>query len=236
MDIELWDGASKAIIDPRGAWLTNLSDDQGDILFPRRSLKTATGETKLRGGCHVCLPNFGPGGESDQSQHGFGRDMGWTVSDRTDSSVLLELDRGKGDYEKMSAELSYQLSEYALMVTLDVTNGDERDLRIAPAFHPYFMILGTGDVLINGKKQSLDDIAEAQFISGQEQQLHLPGRSFTLYSQQLPTWAMWTDQLGSYICVEPSVGGFTFLNDQPAPEEVLRPDETKTYILKMQWR
>src|SRR5688572_18264108 len=117
MEIELWNGSAKAIIDPRGAWLTNLSDDHGDVLFPKRRLKAPDGTIKDRGGCHVCLPNFGPGGSSGLPQHGFGREMVWTTSEQFDNSVVFSLSSGRDGYENLSSVLRYRLDEGSLSIT-----------------------------------------------------------------------------------------------------------------------
>lgn len=234
MEIELWSGSTKAIIDPQGAWLTNLSDEKGDVLFPKRVLKTTTGETKQRGGCHVCLPNFGPGGDSGLPQHGFGREMAWEVSDKTESSVLLELPQGNDSYKMLSAELSYQLGERSLIITLDVKNEGEEAFRVAPAFHPYFAVLGKGQVKVNGEVQLLDELNETVFITGNNQLLETPTRTFSLESTHLSTWARWTDLLGAYICVEPTADGYAFLKTA-TNAEMLHPEMMKSYAMKIEW-
>lgn len=236
MEIELWNGGAKAIIDPRGAWLTNLSDDFGDVLFPKRSLKTADGQAKARGGSHVCLPNFGLGGDSGQPQHGFGRTVDWEVSDKTESSVLLTLREGEGDYAAMSSLLTYQLSEQNLLMTLEVTNNGSENLRVAPAFHPYFAALGDAEVKISGENYPLDELAETVFISGNAQELQTQNRVVNLASDTLTTWALWTDQLGEYVCVEPTLGGNLFVEPTPQEDEILHPGETKTYAASIAWR
>jgi glucose-6-phosphate 1-epimerase len=138
MEIELFNGSAKAIIDPRGAWLTNLSDDYGDILYPKRTLVAGDGTKKARGGSHVCLPNFGPGGDSGQPQHGFGRVMDWEVTDTTAASAMLTLAHGNNDYANLSALLTYHLESQSIIMTLEVTNDGAADMRLAPAFHPHF--------------------------------------------------------------------------------------------------
>lgn len=236
MEIELWSGNTKAIIDPRGAWLTNLSDDRGDILFPKRSLKNSEGITKLRGGCHVCVPNFGPGGESGQPQHGFGREMNWTIQERTESTVALVLEHGSKGYESLRSVLRYSLGNSMVAMTLELINNGEGAVRVAPAFHPYFAIIGGTTVLLDGEKMLLEDLSETRFISGGTQELTLPNRRLILRSKHLSVWAQWTDQLGPYVCVEPTVGGYAFLNAKPGNEEILRPGNSKEYSLEVEWR
>jgi len=56
----------------------------------------------------------------------------------------------------------------------------------------------------------------------------------TLTPKNLSTWAIWTDQLGPYVCVEPTFGGNRFLEPE-SPDEQLAPDQTKTYSLRIEW-
>ena len=235
MEVELVHGTTKAIVDPQGAYLTNLSDDSGDLLFPKRNLKTASGETKIRGGCHVCLPNFGPGGTSGQPQHGFGRTGMWEVTDKTENGIILTLAEGEGEYKDMATVLTYQLADNMILMGCEVTNNGNTPLRVAPAFHPYFSLTGEAEVGIDGEKELLDDLGEAQFTEGASHVLQTKNRMFTMESTNLPVWAKWTDQLGRYVCVEPSFDGFAFLNDTPKPEEVLAAGASKTYKVSITW-
>ncbi|HSW77179.1 MAG TPA: hypothetical protein VLG36_00070 [Candidatus Chromulinivoraceae bacterium] len=234
MEIEIWNDATKAIVDPEGGCLTNLSDDKGDILFPKRTLKTEEGIAKKRGGSHVCLPNFGPGGVTGQAQHGFGRESVWEVTDKTDSSILLTLANGPDGYRHLNSVLTYQLGAKRLMMTLELTNNGGSDLRVAPAFHPYFALLGSSAVL-DDEKQALNELNEARFFTGDIHALQLEKRTVTLQSTGLPVWVKWTDQLGDYLCIEPSQNGFAFLEEKPGEGELLRPDEIKTYSFTITW-
>lgn len=235
MEIELINGSIKAIIDPLGGCLTNLSDEEGDILFPKRLLKTADGVQKQRGGCHVCLPNFGPGGDSGLDQHGFGRTETWKVGDRTESSILLTLKGVEGSYTDMKSVLTYQLGDNRIVMTLESTNNGTSAVRLAPAFHPYFALHDENDVQIDGETEQLNDMAEATFIGGASHVLETQMRRFTLESTGLLQWAKWTDRLGRYVCVEPTFGGFTFENPTPAEGELLGPGESRTYSLSITW-
>lgn len=235
MEVEIQNNNTKAIIDPRGARLTNLSNEFGDIIFPKRNLTADDGSVKQRGGSHVCLPNFGPGGASGQPQHGFGRVMDWELTDKTDSSVLLTLRKGEGEYSDMESVLAYQLGDDRLVMTLEVVNNGMADLRVAPAFHPYFALTEESEVAVDGIEESLENLSEAQFLKGTMHTLDTAGRTLTLTSDELQTWAKWTDRLGKYVCVEPSLGGFTFLKDTPETGEILKSGESKTYTFTISW-
>lgn len=234
MEYELINGDTKAIASLEGGWLLSLADENGDVLYPRRMLTAADGAEKARGGLHACLPNFGPGGHSGQPQHGYGREMNWELTDQTESSILMKLASGRDGYEAMSAELSYQLGEHVLVTILELTNAGKEALRVAPAFHPYFAT-GGGEVKLDGEPQPLEALSEAQMFTGEKHDLQLGARTLKCESEGLPVWAKWTDRLGDYVCVEPSVGGFTFVNEDPSDEETLQPGETKAYVFKLAW-
>jgi glucose-6-phosphate 1-epimerase len=237
MEMELWYGQTKAIIDPIGAWLTNLSDDNGDVLFPTRLLKTADGSQKKRGGMHVCLPNFGPGGDSGLEQHGFGRTSTWEVEEQSDNSSTLTLKKEDGDYAGTEATVTYTLGDRQLTAVLSITNNGVKPLRFAPGFHPYFTARGGHDgVRINGEKRKLDELGETEFIFGGQQELSILGRHITLTSKDLTAWAIWTDLLGSYVCVEPTKEGYAFLKSTPGNDQVLAPGAAKTYRFTIEWR
>lgn len=236
MEIELFNGETKAIIDPQGAWLTNLSDQRGDILFPKRTFQAPDGSKKIRGGSHVCLPNFGPGGESGLPQHGFGRLMTWEVTEKDDTAATLLLEKGEGAYAMLGSTLTYELRGRQLVMTLEVANGGQQPLRVAPAFHPYLSIpRGIEEVTINNEHVELETLNEAQFVTAERQVVVTPGRSFTLESKRLTTWAHWTDQSGPYVCVEPTLDGFAFLNETPQAEEMLDVGAVKTYQTVISW-
>ena len=236
MEIELFKGETKAIIDPQGAWLTNLSDQSGDILFPRRTLQAPDGSKKIRGGSHVCLPNFGPGGTSGQPQHGFGRTMLWEVAEASDIATTLLLNGGEGDYKMLASTVTYELEDRRLVMTLEVANGGQEKMRVAPAFHPYVALpRGTEMITVDEDKIELEDLHEVRFTKADRLRLQTSQRTIIMESKWLTTWGQWTDQLGSYVCAEPSLDGFTFLNETPQPEELLGAGEVKTYRAAISW-
>lgn len=232
MDAEVWYEDSKAIIDLEGSWLTNLSDENGDVLFPRRKLAAPDGSKKIRGGNHVCVPNFGPGGNSGLEQHGFGRKSVWEITDKTDQSLLLTLKEGEGEYRDMASLMTYQMAEKMLLATLEVTNNGKKDLRVAPGFHPYLMTGDDTTVTVDGKKYDLDDLSEVTFIEGNEHTVETSAAKFTMKSDELSVWGIWTDQLGPYICIEPTVSGFAF---EDGTAEVLAPGQSRQYGYSMSW-
>ncbi len=232
---ELWNGSAKAIVSTDGGYVTNLSNDKGDIFYPKRTLKAADGSEKLRGGCHVCLPNFGPGGDSGLDQHGFGRTSEWSVVTATETSIELEFSQNEGDYSGLVSHLAYVLAEDSFAMTLTIKNQGANPMRLAPAFHPYFACMGADDVMLDDQRQILDELGEAIFFNGRTHQLVTPTHDITLVSETLPTWVKWTDRLGQYVCVEPSYAGFAFL-EPVVDEQLLEPGVERAYSVTVRWR
>lgn len=224
-----------AVINPdNGAWVSELSVGSEQILFPRTDLKDADGGLKARGGMHVCLPNFGPGGESGLVQHGFGRTSTWSVIQQNESSVLLEL-TATDEYAGLIAELEYSAERNLFVARLSLTNRGSTPLRVAPGFHPYFALEPSETtVTVNGELFKLSEIAGTEYRRANSAKLLTAKRHITLTTENLSTWAIWTDQLGSYVCVEPTFGGNRFLEPEQ-PDEQLAPSETKTYSVRIAW-
>ncbi len=232
MNITLHTGTTTATITTSGAYITSLADEHGDVFYPLQQLTTSDGERKTRGGCHVCLPNFGPGGASGLAQHGFGRTSQWQVVEHTSDRVELVL-QGGGAYAGLESRLVYMVAEHQLAMQLTLANVGEEELLVAPAFHPYFAY--DGALVLDG--QSLTDLtplADTIFVDGPTRQLATGRRTITLQSEGLPRWAIWTDELGPYLCVEPTHSGNSFA-DNPAHATVLVPGQVARYGVRVGW-
>jgi len=233
--ITLNHSSAHAVINPDGAWLGELGVGSDQILFPQTVLKNASGEQKVRGGMHVCLPNFGPGGESGLAQHGFGRTSTWTVLQQSESEASLGLNATEPGYAGLHAVLSYRLSSSSLTAELVLTNQGSTTMRAAPGFHPYFALEPSEkSVDVNGTLYRLDSLEGTEYIDAKSAVLTATNLRVTLTPKNLSTWAIWTDQLGPYVCVEPTFGGNRFLEPE-SPDEQLAPDQTKTYSLRIEW-
>ena len=232
MNITLHTGTTTATITTSGAYITSLADERGDVFYPLQQLTTSDGERKTRGGCHVCLPNFDPGGASGLAQHGFGRTSQWQVVEHTSDRVELML-QGSDAYAGLESRLVYTVAEHQLAMQLTLANVGEEELLVAPAFHPYFAY--DGALVLDG--QSLTDLtplAETIFVDGLTRQLATGQRTITLQSEELPRWAIWTDELGPYLCVEPTHSGNSFA-DSPSRATVLVPGQTAQYGVRVGW-
>ena len=232
MNITLHTGTTTATITTSGAYITSLADEHGDVFYPLQQLTTSDGERKTRGGCHVCLPNFGPGGASGLAQHGFGRTSQWQVVEHTSDWVELIL-KGSDAYAGLESRLVYTVAKHQLAMQLTLVNIGEDELLMAPAFHPYFAYDGV-PVLDGQPLADLTPLAETIFVDGVTRQLATGRRTITLQSEGLPRWAVWTDGLGPYLCVEPTHSGNSFA-DNPAHAAVLTAGQTARYGVRVGW-
>jgi D-hexose-6-phosphate mutarotase len=227
IDLEL--GELTASITTEGAWVKAFNKSGQPIFFPKQLLPA--GEvTKERGGCHVCLPNFGPGGDSDQPQHGYGRELTWEVAEKSDSSAKLVLPKGTGEFESLRSQLSYELLPDGLQLQLAVTNQGGAALPLSPGFHPYFATKDVNDVEINGQTYGLDELGEAQFLDGESMELRIADVVYGLQAKGLANWALWSDRLANYVCLEPTADGNSF---QEGTAAQIEPGQTAEYAFSI---
>lgn len=231
--IELSSGNASAVIDPDGAWVQSLRHSNKNIFFPKTAVKYRQ-ETKQRGGMHVCLPNFGPGGDSGLNQHGYGRTSNWVVETQTERFVSLSL-RGEEKYVDLRSVVTYTLGETSFTANLHVENTGTSVLRVAPAFHPYFNIEPNEEsVQLENTPYALSELAGTVFVTGESLILQTRKQRLKLDQENLDTWALWTDQGGSYVCVEPTLGGYRFL-EKAQSDELLQPEQSRTFTFTVSW-
>jgi glucose-6-phosphate 1-epimerase len=229
--IELVRGELSATVTTEGAWIETFAQANRPIFFPKQIFMMGD-VPKLRGGCHVCLPNFGPGGDSGQPQHGYGRQVEWEIVTQSDTNVALSLSHGVDGYESLTSELRYELRDNGMNMELVVENTGQTDLPLSPGFHPYFATTDAQEVNINGQDYRLNELAEAQFLEGQNTALHINNSNYELYSSQLPTWAVWSDRLADYVCLEPTAAGNSF---QTGSASLIQPGQTQkhSFLVKL---
>ena len=227
--------SATATINPEGAWVESLTNGDVPVLFAKTELVSDSGDRKVRGGMHMCLPNFGPGGDSGLAQHGFGRTMTWHVAKVSDTSVTLTLQGPSPRYANLAATVMYAIFEDRLesTVTLRATGGTS--IRVAPGFHPYFALSETDTaVSVNDHIYEISDLMGTKFIEAETLDIKTSGRHLVLKQQGLPVWALWSDLLGNYVCAEPTYGGYRFL-EAPHPEEYLAPETDRIFGCTISW-
>lgn len=202
-----------AVVDTQGAVVQRYASNGRDVLYPRQTL-----DNKWRGGSHVCAPNFGPGGESDQPQHGFAREVAWQVMQQDETSVELRYRCDMGDYAGLALVIRYQLTPEGLRMEIEATNQADRPLRYAPGWHPYFVMPVTAARQVQIGEQSYDtnELAEMQLHhttrddKGVSRVVVTAGDRVYRLTTNLPALAVWSGHPDAYVCVEPTAEGNGF--------------------------
>lgn len=230
--IELKSGETILEVDPKGAFLVSLRSFGKDILFPRTQLKNKSGEIKTRGGLHVCLPNFGPDNKFDLNQHGFGRELTWQVIKQSANRVVLLLEGGAKPYKKLQSVLEVDLSDRKLNLKLILKNLNDEVLEVAPAFHPYFATKKDEvSFRLNDEILQLNEL-EGTIFRDNVKSAKIGGREIIFNQTNLNCFAIWTDLLGNYVCVEPSFAGNAFVD---GGTEELGAGGVKVYGFGFEW-
>ncbi len=140
------------IVPARGAIVSRLSVRGTEVLYMDRS--TLGDLTKnVRGGIPILFP-FAGKLENDSllcagttmKQHGFGRNMAWTVEEQAFGGVRLSLksdadSRALFPYD-FAAEYSVFLLPFGLQIELQIANTGKTALPLSPGWHPYFNCVG----------------------------------------------------------------------------------------------
>lgn len=209
-----------------GAYVEDLSYGGDSIFFPKSRLKLAD-SYKIRGGMHVCAPNFSDDKLLNElPSHGFGRDKKWEVKDYGKDYLKLGL-KGLGSYDKVYFEISYKLLEDGLRTKLTIENKGEKSLPLAPAFHPYFAT-SFEDLSLREYKIEKKDLPDSIFIEASSMEFAKADMKVEIKgSKNVGTFTLWSDFLDDYICIEPTYNGKSFLDDKLEPFYL---EEGKTFV------
>lgn len=240
-------GARATIVPERGAIVTSLVLGGHELLY-------LDGETlrdpskNVRGGIPVLFPSPGKlagdawsrdGHGGAMKQHGFARNMAFTVSHEAPGEATLVLEdseptRAQYPY-KFALTLSFRLMHDALRMEVTVANHDAVDLPFGFGLHPYFAVLESekGATRIeSGATRAFDNVKKAEIsVDGldlvrDELDYHLLdhgctesaltwfGRTVRIRgSFEFTRWVVWTVRGKDYVCLEPWTCPANALND-----------------------
>ena len=233
-NIVLKQGQVTAVIEQEGAFLTSIHTGSQTIIFPRKQIQSSYGVWKTRGGCHICFPNFGPGGDSGLDQHGFGRTENWDQLTTSDSQVYFRLSGGNEEYSQIRADLRYTLMDDGLRCELLVKNMSDEPKDIAPGFHPYFSIpAGVTEVEVEGESYPLDQLAGTIFVDDPKT-VKLGNMTLQFRQLNLSRMAIWTDMLDNYVCFEPTFSGNSF-EENPEENHSLEAQANARFMMEFHW-
>lgn len=226
-------GTEQFSVDSHGAYVVRLVDGGGSpVLFEQTEI-----DGKRRGGAHVCLPYFGPDAAGARPQHGFGRDVEWSVEAAHGSEIRCTYKEESDElFGGLHAELTYRLGEAgdSFTTVLAIANHGKKSFSLTPGFHPYFAV-DPKDVRLNGENVDLADFEPFKSFPGTPQMtIESGGRVVTVSSQDLPYMVAWTNLQGDYLCVEPTLMGNAF--DSTKQEgAVLQPGASSAYTYIVHW-
>lgn len=160
--VKLVNGNSSSDVYLLGGVVTSYMNDGVEYIAVRPDAKM-DGSKPISGGLSHCWPQFGPG---EIQQHGFARNVDWTVKSSTDTTVELEL--APSDYTKEMWDKDFlctftvSLEEDQLTTKMTVDNKGEESFDFQAALHSYFTVSSLENLKITGSfegKEFLNKLA-----------------------------------------------------------------------------
>lgn len=134
-----------------GGVVTSYKDAEGTEFIAVRPDAKTDGSKPISGGLSHCWPQFGPGAIQ---QHGFARNVDWTVKDISDTSVELEMapsDYTKAIWDKdFLCTFSVSIEDDQLKTKMFVENKGEEAWDFQAALHSYFTVSSLENLEIAG--------------------------------------------------------------------------------------
>lgn len=134
-----------------GGVVTSYVDGEGQEFIAVRPDAKTDGSKPISGGLSHCWPQFGPG---EIQQHGFARNVDWTVKSMSDTSVELEM--APSDYTKemwdkeFLCTFSVDLEADQLATKMLVENKGSDAFDFQAALHSYFTVSSLDQLEITG--------------------------------------------------------------------------------------
>jgi len=148
--VKLVNGEASSEVYLYGGVVTSYNKDGVEYIAVRPDAKM-DGSKPISGGLSHCWPQFGPGAIQ---QHGFARNVMWTVKSITDTSVELEM--APSDYTKeiwdkeFLCTFTVALEDNELTTKMNVENKGEESFDFQAALHSYFTVSSLENLQIAG--------------------------------------------------------------------------------------
>ncbi|VEU42519.1 unnamed protein product [Pseudo-nitzschia multistriata] len=147
-----------------GGVVTSFKDAEGTEFIAVRPDAKMDGSKPISGGLSHCWPQFGPG---EIQQHGFARNVNWSVVSQTDTTVELEMlpsDYTKEMWDKeFACRFTVELGDDELKTNMSVKNtGSDDAFDFQAALHSYFTVSALENLEITGSfegKEFLNKLA-----------------------------------------------------------------------------
>lgn len=167
-----------------GGCITSWKVSSGkDLLFVRPDA-VFNKKKPISGGLPHCFPQFGPGAIQ---QHGFARNLDWSVvdSDNADGNPVVTLLLKDGPYSRSMWDFGFQalykviLNSKSISTELIITNTDNKPFSFNSALHTYFSASVTGASVkgLKGCKTLDKELDPANPVEGKEERdaVNFPG-------------------------------------------------------------
>lgn len=241
--------ASVVVAPQRGAIVTTMRIGGRNVLYMQDATLSDPAQN-VRGGIPVLFPT--PGSVRNETlrwgdrtgtqlkQHGFARNVDWSVVETPPGSLVLEKQANAWTLQRypwhFRAELRYTLSNTCLYVHFRVENHDAETLPFALGFHPYFLVKNTQKAKLQietAATRVFDNVQKRERpftgfdLTQPEVDLRLLDHGQTHCRLQLPdearvelrgsddfkVWVVWTLENKDFVCVEPWTAAADALND-----------------------
>jgi galactose mutarotase-like enzyme len=228
-------GSQLSLVPGRGAIITRWVAGGRERLYLDES--TLADPTKnVRGGVPLLFPSPGKldegrfthaGKSGAMKQHGFARDLPWTVTVQTESSISLSVSatdatRAMFPWE-FAAKLEVVLSDARVRLAVAVTNAGQSPMPFGFGIHPYFTVRDKARARIStAATRAFDNVRREivpfhGFTLGEgEVDMHLldhgssestltadDGRVTVRASPEFGRWVVWTLPGKEFVCLEP---------------------------------
>ena len=229
------DDAEATIAPERGAIVTSFRTRDREWLYLDQA--TLNDRSKnVRGGIPLLFPTPGKlendrwsraGKTGALTQHGFARNLAWSVDARSESRVTLSIRAGEktlASYPwRFDANVTYALASNALEIRFDIVNEDASAMPFALGLHPYFLVRDKSSARVpTPASLAYDNIVKRDvpfrgfdFTQGEvdlhlldhgssSAQLDVDGGTLSIdCSPEFLRWVIWTLPGKDFICVEP---------------------------------
>jgi galactose mutarotase-like enzyme len=217
----------------RGGMATRMRVGAREVFYLDEA--TLLDETKnVRGGNPVLFPSPGKlegdrwaraGKSGSLKQHGFARNLAWTVDSKSDAEATLSLAATPATREgypwSFRATLRYAVREGILRVEQTVTNTGDGPMPFGFGFHPYFAVAQADKAktaIPTRATRAWDNVAKKEIalagidLTQPEVDLHLFGHGGTTAtvgdievrgSPEYTHWVVWTLAGKDFVCLEP---------------------------------
>lgn len=216
----------KVVINTSGAFIDEFCFGEKNIFYPRFTVNI-DGIERPRGGMHPCLPQFGVSEINNLMVHGYARDLDWEIIEEDQNRIILALD-GHFEYEGMNSLIEYSLDNNKFDVKLILKNLSNNNLLVAPGFHPYFYY--DNNFFIDGVGLNDDDLRKTIFVKSKEINFRTGENEVKILTDNFNVFAIWSDFIENYICIEPTFNGNSFTKDKNNPYILNVNEEFKAQI------